>query len=72
MMCELGMEASAAAVANHYGDLLDVFVYDGQDPGPLSFSHLNEFQTDILMRDKNDRGRLAREILDYSLELLKS
>ncbi len=72
MMGELGMEASATAVANHYGDLLDVFVYDSQDPGPLNFSHLNEFQTDILMRDKNDRGRLAREILDYSLELLKS
>lgn len=72
MMGELGMEASAAVVADYYGDLLDVFVYDSQDPGPLNRSHLKEYQTDTLMRDKNDRGRLAREILDYSLELLKS
>jgi LPPG:FO 2-phospho-L-lactate transferase len=72
MMRELGTEASAAAVADHYGDLLDVFVYDTQDPGPLNISQLNEFQTDTLMRDKKDRGRLAREILDYSLELLQS
>lgn len=72
LMGELGLEVSAVGIADHYGDLLDVFVYDSQDPGPLNRANLTEFQTDTLMRDKNDRARLAWEILNYSLELLES
>jgi len=76
MMGELGMSASSAAIAQYYGDLIDVFVFDRRDNALLnqegSLKNLVTFQTDTLMNDRQDRRRLAQEILNFSMELLNS
>jgi len=59
-------EASASAVARHYGDLVDSFVVDASDPeeaakvGSLGVRCL---QLDTIMRDHQASERLARQIL---------
>ena len=74
MMGEMGMEVSSGAVAGYYGDLVDVFVFDERDSALLNqeggLKSLVEFQTDTLMQNRNDRSRLARQIIEFSLELL--
>jgi LPPG:FO 2-phospho-L-lactate transferase len=66
MLARAGVEVSAAGVAAYYGDLVDVMVIDEQD------SHLEpairEGGHDVvvlqtIMGDRDDRARLAREIL---------
>ena len=75
MMGEMGMEVSSGAVAGYYGDLVDVFVFDERDSALLNqeggLKSLVEFQTDTLMQNRNDRSRLARQIIEFSLELLQ-
>lgn len=66
MYQEMGIEPSALAVANHYSDLLDLFIYDAVDIDldPVIKQLKMEtqcFQT--LMRTKNDRKCLAMDIL---------
>lgn len=74
MMGEMGMDVSSAAIANYYGDLIDVFVFDRSDSALLkqegSLKDLVTFQTDTIMRDRHDRRHLAQQILDFSMELL--
>jgi LPPG:FO 2-phospho-L-lactate transferase len=70
MMAEIGLEVSAAAVAGYYGDLLDAFVFDQNDPAGLSATGLLEYRTDIMMHDRDDRRRLAAEILEFAMENL--
>lgn len=72
MMAEMGMPVSAAAVAAHYGDLVDVFVYDQQDDGWPEQSDMVACQTDTLMTDGISRRRLARQLLQLSLELIET
>jgi len=62
-----GQPASAEACADHYGGLLDGFVVQTGDSAPEG---LDRLETDILMRDRPDRGRLAREVLDFAGRLL--
>jgi LPPG:FO 2-phospho-L-lactate transferase len=81
MMGELGMTASAAAVADYYGDLIDVFVYDRRDEDLSALPDaglpqagrpaLNLLKIDTIMQDRAGRRRLAGEILEYVLELIK-
>lgn len=74
MMGELGMEVSSAAIADYYGDLIDVFVFDRRDSALFkqvgSLKNLVTFQTDTIMRDRQNRRHLAQQILDFSTELL--
>ena len=70
MMGELGLEASAAAVAGYYGHLIDGFVYDQQDAGMAAEEGLALLCTDTIMRDAAGRERLAREVLAFAGELL--
>jgi LPPG:FO 2-phospho-L-lactate transferase len=76
MMAELGMSVSSAAIAQYYGDFIDVFVFDRQDNALFkqegSLNSLVTFQTDTFMKDRQDRSRLAQEILNFSMELLSS
>jgi LPPG:FO 2-phospho-L-lactate transferase len=76
MMGELGMSVSSAAIAQYYGDFIDVFVFDRQDNALFkqegSLNSLVTFQTDTFMKDRQDRSRLAQEILNFSMELLSS
>ena len=70
MMGELGLEASAAAVAGYYGHLIDGFVYDQQDAGMAAEEGLALLCTDTIMRDAAGRERLAREVLAFAGELM--
>ncbi len=67
IMRSLGYEASAAAVAATYGDLLDGYVFDSVD-APMELP-IPAHATDTIMRDAEARARLARETLDFGLRL---
>ena len=56
-----GTEASAGACAGHYGALIDGFVLHVGDQAPG-----NTWHTDIVMRDRRDRARLAAEVLAFA------
>jgi LPPG:FO 2-phospho-L-lactate transferase len=70
MMGELGLVASAAAVAEHYGELIDLFVYDRQDDDLVISRDLELLQLDTIMPDQAGRRRLASEILGHISELV--
>ena len=70
MMAEMGLEASAAAVAAYYGHLIDGFVYDAQDEGMTAEDGLGLLCVDTLMHTAADRERLAREVLVFAEELM--
>ncbi len=71
MMRELGMTSTAAAVADHYGDLLDGFVLDVEDRvdaddiGRAVPVHV----TNTVMHSLDDKRALAREVLDFAARL---
>lgn len=69
MMAEMGLTASAAAVATYYGHLIDGFVYDAQDAGMTAEDGLALLCTNTLMPAPADRERLAREVLAFAIEL---
>lgn len=69
MMGELGLPATAAAVAGYYGDLIDGFVYDRQDVGTLNSVDIAGLCVDTLMADSDGRTRLARDVLTFALQL---
>lgn len=61
LMQELGAAVSPAAVAEHYGQLLDGMVVDQRD-GPQNLA-IAQSSTDTLMLSLDDRVRVAREAL---------
>jgi LPPG:FO 2-phospho-L-lactate transferase len=68
MYRELGFEPSATAVANHYQDFLTGFVFDTQDAAELEKIQrwrIIPLATDIIMKDRPDRTRLAGEVLAF-------
>ncbi len=68
MFKELGIEPSAAAVAEHYQDLLTGFVLDIKDKdlaGEIRDSGIDVMITDTMMSSDEKRLALAEEILDY-------
>ena len=68
MMVELGIDVTPAAVADHYGDLLDIFVYDECDE-PLSPNSQTAFlQMNTLMKDQDDRLNFAANLLEHLLD----
>ena len=64
MMAELGLEVSARALAERYGDLLDVFVADEADAGTLDGLACRVVLASTLMRTNADKVALARIVLD--------
>lgn len=67
MFRELGIEPSALAVADHYCDLASGFVFDEIDEqlkGEISLN-MSTMITNTLMKDLNDRSRLAQEVLNF-------
>lgn len=72
MMAEMGMEVSARAVAEYYGELIDVFVYDDRDSAPLDVPEVTAYQCDTLMVSQADRRALAEKTLRFALELMKA
>ncbi len=72
MMSELNLEVSPVTVAAHYRDLLTGFVLDHQDATCattiITQMGIRPLVTDIVMRDKTDCVRLARETLQFALQ----
>ena len=74
MFTELGIQPSAFAVAQHYQGIIDGLVIDHRDDikaEKISTLGIRPFITDILMRDREDRGRLARDVIEFITEQLK-
>lgn len=74
IMQEMGHPVSALQVAQEYGPLLDGFVIDTTDAdavAALSAQGIRPFITDIVMRNDEDRVRLAAEVLQFSDSLQK-
>ncbi len=72
MLDSLGYEVSVTGVARMYEGLLDGFVMDRADEGEeagVSALGMRVLATDAVMRDEEDRERLAREVLDLCREL---
>lgn len=70
MMEEMGLAVTAEAVAAHYGDLLDGFVYDSQDEPLTTHDDLALLATDTIMNTAADRRRLAQEVMQFAAELV--
>lgn len=77
MYREMGIEPSAAAVAAHYGALLDGFVIDERDQD-LEKEILSKWSgslallsTDIWMKTRADRVNLAEKIMAFGRSLVK-
>ena len=66
MMAELGMPASAKAVAEHYHGLLDGFVLDEADGAEAEALDLPCLATRTLMVSEDDKRTLAAEVLAFA------
>lgn len=67
MFMEMGVQPSAYAVAQHYGSIIHFMVIDNSDEAlknDINKLGIRTFVTEILMRDRADRGRLAQEIIE--------
>ena len=72
MLAELGLDVSAAAVAEYYGDLLKGFVLDAVDAAQAGTvrghagAGVRVLVTDTVMRSDADRARLAGQVIDFA------
>jgi LPPG:FO 2-phospho-L-lactate transferase len=64
MFTELGIQSSALAVARHYGMILSGFVLDKVDANQAPNISIPTWVTNILMKDQDDRRRLAQDVLN--------
>jgi LPPG:FO 2-phospho-L-lactate transferase len=77
MFRELGRPPSAAAVAEHYRDLITAIVYDSRDQALADLENAQGnrnyriFTTDTLMRDHEERVRVAERVLNIGKGILK-
>lgn len=70
MMGELGLPVSATAVADYYGDLIDIFVYDERDEEPLGRDDITAVCMDTLMNDSDGRKRVANAVLTAAVDFI--
>ena len=73
MMDSLGHEVSATGVARMYEGLVDGMVVDQTDAAEedeIEALGIEVLVTDSVMRDEEDRGRLAREVLEFAAALV--
>jgi LPPG:FO 2-phospho-L-lactate transferase len=77
MYREMGFNPSAAAVAEHYGDIVDGFIIDEEDADlkeeilDLADHHLQVLITNTWMRNREDRIRVAEDVLKFYEGLMK-
>lgn len=73
MLRELDLEVSAVSVARHYQDLVTGFVLDRQDqalePAIADELGMRALVTNTIMSSDDDRIRLAREVLEFAVQL---
>lgn len=72
LMRELDMEESCAAAAKFYAGLADAFVVDVADEGASMPAGITAVAASILMKNLEDRERLAQTVLDIADRVLKS
>ncbi|MCB8943803.1 MAG: 2-phospho-L-lactate transferase [Ardenticatenaceae bacterium] len=70
MMQEMGLAVSATAVAHHYGELIDGFIYDEQDAGTFPPTEFATLGVNTFMQNNDDRIRLAQDVLQFAQELV--
>jgi LPPG:FO 2-phospho-L-lactate transferase len=73
MLDTLGYEVSATGVARIYEGLVDGMVVDGVDAGErggIEALGMQVLTTDAVMRDAEDRARLAAQVLQFGAELV--
>jgi LPPG:FO 2-phospho-L-lactate transferase len=63
IMAELGLPIGAAAVAQHYEDILDIFVADEADAGEVEQLGIPVILSKTLMLTIEDREALAKAVL---------
>lgn len=68
IMSELGLAADNQAIADHYRGLIDGLIIDARDEAP---GGVPSRSTNTLMRDLDDKIRLAREAVDFGLGLAR-
>ncbi len=69
MMRELKLEPSAVTVARHYGNFINGFVLDENDRAlkpQIEDMGIGVMITDTLMRDDDERARLACEVVNFA------
>lgn len=72
IMAELGLTPSAAAVATHYGEMLDGYILDQADHGEMAALRdhgLTVASTNTVMESLEDRLQLARFAVDFAAAL---
>jgi LPPG:FO 2-phospho-L-lactate transferase len=72
LMRELGTESSAVAVAQHYAEFLNGFVLDERDAAlkaQVEAMGMGVLMTDTIMKDSDDRARLACEVVTFADQL---
>jgi LPPG:FO 2-phospho-L-lactate transferase len=75
MLAELGHDVSALGVARYYKDWVDGFVLDAQDAGlarDIEALGMTVRVADTMMRNDDDKRRLAAEVLEFVDELAVS
>jgi LPPG:FO 2-phospho-L-lactate transferase len=65
MYAELGFQPSALAVFRHYAGILAGFVLDESDSNFLQEIPIPTLVTNIVMKDRSDRRRLAQDVLNF-------
>jgi LPPG:FO 2-phospho-L-lactate transferase len=70
MMQEMGLAVTTTAVAQYYDGLIDGFVYDEQDAGALDNLDIAGLCVNILMKNSDDRIRLAQDVLTFAANLI--
>jgi LPPG:FO 2-phospho-L-lactate transferase len=74
MYAEMGIQPSALSVARHYNDLLSGFVLDRVDADQAPAVRALSIQprvTDTWMKTRQDRRRLAEEVIDFGMTLIE-
>ena len=76
MYQEMGITPSAAAVAEHYQEILNGFVMDQTDEDQAANIRLADPGVELLLTDswmntRQDRVRLAREVIDFGRKIIK-
>jgi LPPG:FO 2-phospho-L-lactate transferase len=66
MMTELGLPSTAGAIADHYKDLIDVYIIDHSDTETISLPGVRTVKAAILMTTLADREALARAVLAFA------
>ena len=69
MMRELGQSVSPLTVVDHFDGLLTGFILDAQDAVLQAAVDLPVLVTDTLMTDPISKATLARQVLDFGLQL---